>query len=174
MSCIDGALIRNLHTVPVNAGDGLWRAYEEGAWTTTNKLWCFRFDEPENVALYGGTSCTGWYVETGSGETRPCIVGADGCTKGEITPLCSEPSPPYVYVDQSVVSCFAVASVVSCASFVSSAIGSDAQAGPPESTDDPTATVGSSRWAASANTTRSYWYTNGTSRDARSLTDADF
>ena len=95
MSCIDGALIRNLHTVPVNAGDGLWRAYEEGAWTTTNKLWCFRFDEPENVALYGGTSCTGWYVETGSsGETRPCIVGADGCTKGEITPLCSEPSSP--------------------------------------------------------------------------------
>ena len=94
MSCIDGALIRNLHTVPVNAGD-VWRAYEEGAWTTTNKLWCFRFDEPENVALYGGTSCTGWYVETGSsGETRPCIVGADGCTKGEITPLCSEPSPP--------------------------------------------------------------------------------
>ena len=80
MSCIDGALIRNLHTVPVNAGDGLWRAFEEGAWTTTNKLWCFRFDEAENVALYGGTSCTGWYVETGSGETRPCIVGADGCT----------------------------------------------------------------------------------------------
>ena len=35
-----------------------------GSGTTTN-IWCFA-STAENVALYGGTSCTGWYAETGS------------------------------------------------------------------------------------------------------------
>ena len=68
MSCIDGALIRNLHTVPVNAGDGLWRAFEEGAWTTTNKLWCFRFDEAETISCRKGEAL--WHGRGGRVECR--------------------------------------------------------------------------------------------------------